>query len=339
METLADRDRRREYRLAVARRDVPEMLAWAGALTLLFGLVNYFALPDAPASAWGVNVVFGPLFLALSWLARRPSVADAVVPWVWAVSSTLLVGLLINAFRLDPSPANLAYVVAAMTALGQLTNAWWPFVLSSAGMLVMAGLAIAATSTVAFGDAFLVCVASLLISALFLRLRMKTLAALADAQAVVERDATSDPLTGVLNRTGIDRELPGLFASARRTGEQVLVWFVDVRGLKAANDRFGHEFGDVVIVAVAHALRASVRANDLVARWGGDEFVVLGLGHQGSAAELNDRVDAILRDDSSVADTWRCSVTVGFASGDPDMPVQSIITEADGDMYRRRSSA
>ena len=59
------------------------------------------------------------------------------------------------------------------------------------------------------------------------------------------------------------------------------MWFVDVRGLKRANDDNGHAFGDAIIRATADALRESVRANDLIARWGGDEFIVIGEGIDG----------------------------------------------------------
>ena len=119
----------------------------------------------------------------------------------------------------------------------------------------------------------------------------------------------------------------------------MLVWFVDVRGLKSANDSHGHEFGDAILVAVIEALRASVRANDLVARWGGDEFVVLGIGRQGDPEDLNRRVDALLEAEPSLTARWSRSVTIGFAAGPPDTLIDELIAAADADMYRRRLGA
>jgi diguanylate cyclase (GGDEF)-like protein len=339
MDVRANDAERRAIRLGVARRNVAELLLWAGGLTLVFGVVNLVAIPDASGRTIAINLVFGPLFLLLSWLIRRGLVADRAVPWIWAVSALVLVVMLVGVFSASSTPANLAYVVAVMTAFGPMTNAWPPYFAASAGMLLAAAIEFARSPTVVFVESFLVCAAAVLISGLLLRLRMSALDALADAQARLDDQATSDPLTHVLNRHGLERAIPGLTASAQRAGTRVLVWFLDVRSLKAANDTHGHEFGDAVIQAVARALVASVRVNDAVARWGGDEFVVMGFGDHGSAEELGERVNALLRDDATVNGRWPVEVTVGFASGQPGDDVHLVISEADADMYRHRESA
>ena len=134
------------------------------------------------------------------------------------------------------------------------------------------------------------------------------------------------------------RSLPSPVPRGGRTA-QILVWFVDVRGLKRANDEHGHAFGDAVIRATADALRGCVRANDVLARWGGDEFVIVGEGASGSAQEFNLRVNAMLAKDTGLAGRWTESVTVGFASGSADSDVAELIERADADMYRRRSAS
>ena len=181
--------------------------------------------------------------------------------------------------------------------------------------------------------------AALLISAVLLRLRMKALDDLAETQAQLDHQATYDPLTDVLNRNGLERAIPSVSATALRAGEQVLVWFVDVRGLKRANDENGHAFGDALIRATADALRESVRANDLIARWGGDEFVVIGEGASGSAEELDSRVNAILAVANADSGDWHRAVTVGFASGPGDADVAALIARADANMYHRRGES
>ena len=125
----------------------------------------------------------------------------------------------------------------------------------------------------------------------------------------------------MLNRSGLERAIPSVSATALRNGGQVLVWFVDVRALKQANDEHGHLFGDTVIRATADALRACVRANDLIARWGGDEFVVLGEGTSGSAEELNVRMNAAAREGPGGVPA-RCAFghcRVRLRSGDADV--------------------
>jgi diguanylate cyclase (GGDEF)-like protein/PAS domain S-box-containing protein len=87
--------------------------------------------------------------------------------------------------------------------------------------------------------------------------------------------ALHDPLTGLANRALLDDRLAQALAARDRDGGAVVVLFCDVDGLKAINDRHGHAFGDEVLVAVAQRLVAQVRAGDTVARFGGDEFVVV----------------------------------------------------------------
>lgn len=336
MDGHASNEQRRDLRLSIARHQIPEILTWAGALTLVFGVVNYLTLPGETPWAWATNLVFGPLFLGLAWAVRRNVVREALVPWVWASCSLILVAMLALVFFHQPTPPNLAYIVAVMTAFGPLTHAWPVFWVAGAAMLAIVIVVFASTPGVVVIDSALVCVAGLLISSVLLRLRMKALDDLAESQAMLDRQATIDPLTGVLNRNGIERAIPSMSATALRSSDQVLVWFVDVRGLKQANDRHGHAFGDAVINATANALRECVRANDLIARWGGDEFVVIGEGTSGSAHELNERVNAVLALADDLSGEWPRTVTVGFASGPGDSDVAALIARADSEMYRRR---
>lgn len=337
MDTRASITQRRALRLRIARRQVPEILLWAGVLTLVFGVVNFFTIPDEPAWDWAINVVFGPAFILLAWAIHRGAIPEERVPWTWALCATLLVAMLVNAFRLEPTPANLAYVVVVMTAYGPVTHAWPPFCAAAAMMLAAAVAGFVAVDWPGGSADILVCVAAVLVGAFLLRLRLRAVDDLADSQAELERQATVDAMTDTLNRAGLDRSIPALAAAAERTDERLLAWFVDVRGLKTANDSFGHPFGDSVILAVARALKASIRTNDLLARWGGDEFVILGTGRDGSAEELDARVREVLSGDRTVTHDWPVAVTVGFASGSPDGDVRRLISAADADMYRRRT--
>lgn len=169
-----------------------------------------------------------------------------------------------------------------------------------------------------------------------MRLRMRVLDALADAQMQSTHEATFDSMTDAMNRHGLEQAVPGLVATACRRREHILAWFVDVRGLKNANDLLGHDFGDMVIVSVTRALRSCVRASDVLVRWGGDEFVVLGTGNDGSVHDLDRRVNAVLEADPELTNRWPGAVTIGFSIGDALVDVYDLIAEADEDMYRRR---
>jgi diguanylate cyclase (GGDEF)-like protein len=102
--------------------------------------------------------------------------------------------------------------------------------------------------------------------------------ALAEAEAENRRLAQlviEDPLTGVLNRRGFDRELDRAIAYlARYQGEASLVAF-DLDGFKAVNDTHGHSAGDDLLRSVAASLKGMIRASDTLARVGGDEFMLI----------------------------------------------------------------
>jgi diguanylate cyclase (GGDEF)-like protein/PAS domain S-box-containing protein len=93
-----------------------------------------------------------------------------------------------------------------------------------------------------------------------------------------ERIATlaySDALTGLANRTSLGPSLEQAVQRARRRGAKLAVIFIDLDGFKEVNDLHGHDAGDALLVEVAARLRAHLRASDLLARFGGDEFLVV----------------------------------------------------------------
>jgi diguanylate cyclase (GGDEF)-like protein len=94
----------------------------------------------------------------------------------------------------------------------------------------------------------------------------------------LRREATRDRLTGAFNRACFDEALEREFRRARRRGTALGLLLIDVNGFKALNDRYGHPFGDQALKEVSLALRNTVRADDVVARYGGDKFCVLALG-------------------------------------------------------------
>jgi diguanylate cyclase (GGDEF)-like protein/PAS domain S-box-containing protein len=94
-------------------------------------------------------------------------------------------------------------------------------------------------------------------------------------QARLEHQATHDPLTGLPNRNLLEDRLGQAVALARRSGGRVLVAFVDLDNFKFVNDSLGHAAGDILLVETARRLRDCLRGADTVARYGGDEFVLI----------------------------------------------------------------
>jgi diguanylate cyclase (GGDEF)-like protein len=100
-----------------------------------------------------------------------------------------------------------------------------------------------------------------------------------------------DPLTGVLNRRGLQDMLSKTFAIVQRMGISVHVLLLDMDNFKQINDRYGHGVGDAMIVAVAEKIRQTVRQTDYIARVGGDEFMVLLLdSREADAVKVADKI-------------------------------------------------
>lgn len=95
-----------------------------------------------------------------------------------------------------------------------------------------------------------------------------------DAERGLAYAASHDLLTGLMNRSAFTEALPRLMAANRRGERPVALFFCDLLGFKAVNDRFGHIAGDGVLVEIANRIASCTRAEDMVGRFGGDEFVL-----------------------------------------------------------------
>jgi diguanylate cyclase (GGDEF)-like protein len=107
-------------------------------------------------------------------------------------------------------------------------------------------------------------------------LEQRRLAALAQRMAMAAQEAAArDPLTGLANRLGLERSAPAMLAQAVDDGRTPWLVLVDIDWFKGVNDDAGHAAGDAALREIAQLIRHECRSDDLVARWAGDEFVVL----------------------------------------------------------------
>jgi diguanylate cyclase (GGDEF)-like protein len=147
-----------------------------------------------------------------------------------------------------------------------------------------------------------------------------------------------DPLVGLPNRRSFLASLERLVARMKRYGEPAAVLSIDVDGLKAINDKFGHDIGDRALVEIARALKASVRDSDLVARLAGDEFAILiEQADELSAWQTALRVTETLDEWRSFCVGGVClplSAAVGVAAILGHDTVDSVLKRADQEMYR-----
>jgi diguanylate cyclase (GGDEF)-like protein len=122
---------------------------------------------------------------------------------------------------------------------------------------------------------------------------------------------------------------------ARRTNQSLIVAFVDVDHLKEINDSRGHAAGDRILIEVASALRANLRAYDLVIRYGGDEFVVTISGL--TVADAAKRFAAVSTALGEAPE--RGSVSIGLAELQPEDLPEELVARADAALYQERDRA
>lgn len=164
-------------------------------------------------------------------------------------------------------------------------------------------------------------------------------AAAEEAQRVLTEHATHDTVTGLLNRWGLLREVRRLGAGPASDPGLVLL-FIDLDRFKLVNDTLGHVAGDQVLSAVAERLREIVGPRDLLARFGGDEFVIVLPGASGTAAEALARRIVDSGDEPVVIGSTLLPVTtsIGLAHAHGADDIDTLLREADAALHRVKAN-
>jgi diguanylate cyclase (GGDEF)-like protein len=167
------------------------------------------------------------------------------------------------------------------------------------------------------------------------RLRAELEHARSEVRTLLEQ-ATTDELTGLLNRRGFLRMAEPELRRAQVGLRPLTLVYVDVDGLKALNDEAGHEAGDALLVETAALLRAAFRSTDVLARLGGDEFVVLTRGLHGDGAIIRQRIARLSQTlHRSGAQSREISLSAGVILAAPcAVPaLDDLLNRADKAMY------
>lgn len=160
------------------------------------------------------------------------------------------------------------------------------------------------------------------------------------AEEALAHQSTHDPLTGLANRLLLFEGLEHALARARRRFSMLGVLFLDVDRFKLVNDSLGHAAGDLVLSELAQRLTKAVRPFDVMARFGGDEFVVIceEIGHPAEATVIAERIAEVLRTPMELAGReYFLSVSIGIALdiGGVSGP-EALLRDADTAMYRAK---
>src|SRR6185503_3055336 len=159
--------------------------------------------------------------------------------------------------------------------------------------------------------------------------------------AALHRLARHDVLTGLANRGVFVEALESAIALAKRAGTGFAVLYMDLDHFKAINDTLGHPVGDLLLQSVAARLKAIVRDNDTVARFGGDEFALIAtaLKDPADAAVLAGKVLAAVSEPHSIqGKPLRSGASVGIAVYGPDSAdAEALLSHADVALYRSKA--
>jgi diguanylate cyclase (GGDEF)-like protein/PAS domain S-box-containing protein len=152
----------------------------------------------------------------------------------------------------------------------------------------------------------------------------------------------TDELTSLNNRRGFNLLAEQEMKLAKRIKRDMLLFFSDVDKLKVINDSLGHAQGDAALKEVADILKETFREGDIIARIGGDEFVILALDASMESAEiLTDRIQATLKRRNQQGDQiYQLSISIGIARYDSEAPctISELIAQADGLMYHQKQT-
>lgn len=151
----------------------------------------------------------------------------------------------------------------------------------------------------------------------------------------LEYQASHDPLTGLYNRAVLEKVVNAEIAKAKFSKETFSLIFIDLDNFKALNDTYGHQYGDEILKRIGEILRRNVRKNDIVARYGGDEFILL--IHSKNNFEPEKVAKRIKKQVEQLLKRYNISISYGIAVyGKDGYTFEELIGTADRRMYEQK---
>lgn len=159
-------------------------------------------------------------------------------------------------------------------------------------------------------------------------------------QEKVRTMAVTDELTGLYNRRGFFSLIEKLLQLCKREKKGIFMLYTDLDGLKEINDTFGHKEGDMALIDIADILRNNYRESDIIARIGGDEFVVIPIGTTEDSAKIaTSRLQKNIEiHNSEINRSYKLSLSFGIAYYDPENPcsIDELLVQGDKLMYEQK---
>ena len=170
---------------------------------------------------------------------------------------------------------------------------------------------------------------------------MKTCASIVSIlqeRKALRRLSMTDKLTGLWNRVKLDKLLVSKKIAYRRDNEAYCVMILDVDHFKSVNDSFGHNVGDLVLVELAHILRNNIRVNDIVGRWGGEEFMILVNKSTSEKAQIvAEKIREAVKQ-HKFPHVGHLTVSLGICEVNQGLSILKMIDHADQALYKAKQN-
>lgn len=153
--------------------------------------------------------------------------------------------------------------------------------------------------------------------------------------------ASNDTLTNLLNRRSFDKKFQQFFLLQKRHFTPISLLFFDLDNFKHINDTLGHQCGDKVLKRIAEILKQNVRQTDLIARWGGEEFIVAFIDcEQEKSSAISEKLRRQIEEDEFLHQITAQSVTASFGliNVGPDDSIDTLMRRVDEALYKAKSS-
>jgi len=148
----------------------------------------------------------------------------------------------------------------------------------------------------------------------------------------------TDPLTNVMNRRKFEDLLESLLVRAERTSLPLTIMVLDIDDFKRINDAYGHQTGDLVLVKFAHLIAGSIRKNDYLVRYGGEEFVIISVDSSlDGVAHLAEKVRQDI-EKHQFSKAGNVTVSIGIAELTSDDDSRSLFKRADKMLYKAKKN-
>lgn len=279
-----------------------------------------------------ISIISGVL-----WLSRHTLTSTVLAASVYLELLLVSIG---SSLSLYFDSSGLAGALDTMMLVIVVSGSAWPNVRYFAiGTLLcvvpmVVALATAGVGTAVWSHYGMYLGASVLVAFALCRQRFLAARASARLRRELERRATEDAMTGILNRFGWNERAPQALAAADADNSLVSLLYLDLDHFKSINDRHGHAVGDAVIEHAAQLIRKEVRQHDLVARLGGEEFAVLLTGT--GAIRASAVAERIRRDFAHGDGPVPSSLCVGVAERLPGESISVLMGRADAALLRAK---